>query len=36
MCDGSVQFLRADTDVFVIIGLSTRDQGEAPQTNLFN
>jgi prepilin-type N-terminal cleavage/methylation domain-containing protein/prepilin-type processing-associated H-X9-DG protein len=36
MCDGSVQFLRADVDMFVVLGLATRDQGEPPQTNLFN
>ncbi len=36
MCDGSAQFLRADIDLFIILGLATRDQGEPPQTNLFN
>jgi prepilin-type processing-associated H-X9-DG protein len=35
MCDGSVQFLAATTDLFVIIGLATRDQAEPPPSGVF-
>jgi prepilin-type N-terminal cleavage/methylation domain-containing protein/prepilin-type processing-associated H-X9-DG protein len=34
MCDGSVQFLAASTDLFVIIGLATRDQAEPPPSGV--